>query len=244
MLGLLEYQAPTRSMLHRRLRRGIVFAIFLVGLSSSWGDRVEADPFARVLLYEQPPVAGGTSLLSNYGEQTVADDWVATSSLPLGAVRWWGTYAGDPNNLPAKDFFLSQILTDSGGLPGGINFGTFDPNNVTRTATGLFDGEGRPLFQFDAPLGFDIPQVVGHRYWLNLFDGSFGVVANQFLWAQGGSGNRTEAVANDASFLFRQADSDRAFELFFVPEPSAFVLLFLGLVALTGMVEWRKHRGR
>src|SRR5262249_49626960 len=130
---------PTSSMLHRRLRLGIVFAIFLVGLSSSWGDRVEADPIKTILLHEQPPVAGGTSLLSNYGvqTQTVADDWVATSSLPLGAVRWWGTYLGDPNNLPAPDVFGSMIGFAVGDLPFG-NFGSIMPQTVTRTTTGLF----------------------------------------------------------------------------------------------------------
>jgi hypothetical protein len=161
----------------------------------------------------------------------------------LGAVRWWGTYAGDPNNLPAPDFFVSQTLNDSGGLPDGLNFGSFAPETVTRTATGLFDGAGRPLFQFDAyVLDNHIQQVVGQRYWLNLFDFGVNDLVNDFLWAQGGGGNDTEVAGEN--FVFQRIAGDRAFELFFVPEPSAFALLFIGLVALGGMVEWRKHRGR
>ena len=116
---------------------------------------------------------------------------------------------------------------------------------MNRTATGLFDGQGQPLFQFDAYL-FSLPQqVVGQKYRLILFsgfNGPSGVVANDFLWAQGGGGNNTEAIGDN--YVFQRVDGNRAFELFLLPEPSALVPLFIGLVALAGMVEWRKHRGR
>jgi hypothetical protein len=159
----------------------------------------------------------------------MADDWLCTDPMPVWAVRWWGSYAGEttPRGVSYVPFNIG-IYATAGSHPSSK---PGEPPLLTSVSAqeqlvGI-DQAGDFVYEYNAYLRF--AQVYGTEYFLSI-DKPTGE-----NWGWHDSGGQHPVLDYAAVSLFGytgpwatfQPKTDLAFELM-VPEPSGVVLGLVG----------------
>ena len=71
---------------------------------------------SQAQLLTQPPSRTGMGFSDVQVGQSIAENFVLEPGQTIGAIRWWGGYAGF--SMPAEDRFEVVLYADRGGLPG------------------------------------------------------------------------------------------------------------------------------
>ena len=108
--------------------------------------------YAQVL-YEQPPLNGGESVLSgdSSGRERLADDFTLPRGSLLFNLRWWGSDLAPS----ATNLFRVTIFYHLGGYDEAFYIN--DVRSYSKAPTDLVDADGNPVFQYDFVLSF--PQI-------------------------------------------------------------------------------------
>ncbi len=187
-----------------------------------------------VVVDHQPTRSGGpfadTAFLDMFGDpqwQFLADDILLNSLATIRSVRWWGFY--DQDNPPASETFRMRFYDarPSDGLPGNVLFeeSFLDP---AREGTGqiVFTGVDPQEHVYFVELVTPFDLAANTPYWLEITQ--IGDLSTGFRWEDSVSGNREFAFRNS---IFPDWDiatqSELAFQLSTIPEPSTFILLLL-----------------
>ena len=194
-----------------------------------------------ILVDHQPANFGGLAsdtLFTDFpgGYQRVADDFTVAQAAVVNRIVWWGFY--DQNVMPSVDDMFRIRLYDqqpTAALPGNVLYEQ-SFSSVPRTWTGRF------IVTFGAPrelryeVGLSVPMTLNPLtpYWLEIVQD--GDVNSHFRWEQ--SQNTllngqafVNAVVGDWTQSFPSPQSNTAFQLITVPEPTS-AILFAFLIAL------------
>lgn len=104
------------------------------------------------------------------------EDSYTTSSL-----RWWGSMNGF-NGQGISNIDCFQIIVWNSGFGSQVTNQTIDLSNITATATGETNFFGEAIYEFYAPLAF---QVSSGSYFMNIGAKLNDAAGDQFVWSQG-----------------------------------------------------------
>ena len=161
-----------------------------------------------------------------------ADDFTLAAPELVNAIRFWGFYS-PTDTPPATDAFNVVFYANSGGLPNGSSvIASYNVGNPGRTDTGDdTDGGGLNIYVYDATFA-DHTFPAGH-YWVSVYNNTSGDANDNWAWARHAlPGNDARSLDGGATWLHEFSDSELAFQLIQVPEPST---IALALVALGGL---------
>lgn len=200
---------------------------------------------ASIVVDHQPHPFGGLGAdtefvpdpsLPGVSWQRAADDFLLLEPTTIRQVNWWGFYNED--NPPASETMRLRFLgaRAGDGLPDEGNVLREQlVQNPSRTWTGHLVATGiapREYF-FATTLSAELQLQANTNYWLEIVQ--VGVVATRFRWefslAQR-NGQATINPSHDWRTSYPGVESDTAFQLICVPEPSSALLLLLGVVAI------------
>ncbi|MGV3708260.1 MAG: PEP-CTERM sorting domain-containing protein [Gemmatimonas sp.] len=171
----------------------------------------------------------------NLSGMTSAEDFTLAQDYTVTGIRFWAFSLFGPSQYSGS--ITWGIYSDNVGLPGSMLFsGTASPIGVNQGP--LAFGGGFDQYQFDIATNFNLS---AGSYWVSLYNGPF-TGANYFYWqttAPNASSNvRGDLDPSDGNWEYT-AQNDYAFQLFgqatptsVVPEPTTYVLLATGLVAI------------
>ena len=191
---------------------------------------------ASYVVYSQGPQNSGPSYASCFSlplgcTQQVADDFTLTEDTLITDIHWWGNY--DTGTAPATDDFTITFYEDIFSRPGK----QLDALSITRqSASGLTNINGVPVFKYDALLSAPFEVLANTTYWVSIDNDPDGTA---WYWLQSTQGNGQNALQRDGWF---PGDSDVAFELTTVPEPTTLAVVAVGLAGIT--VLRRKKRAQ
>jgi hypothetical protein len=134
-------------------------------------------------VFSQPVVAGGPSIYSDteFGVQA-ADNFSLAAPAIIDSIRWWGTYI--PGGPPST--FQVRFFADFGGTPAIVPFSDQPIGPINPTATGLFDVNARPIFEFNSAVPVPVALAGGTPYYLSLLDTTAG---SGWAWTADGAGS-------------------------------------------------------
>ncbi len=160
--------------------------------------------------------------------QRVADDFVLTEPAIIRQVNFWGFYNAD--NPPSSEEMRLRILGARMGdaLPDESNVVREEMvQNPSRTWTGRLVATGiapREYF-FTTNLALELRLEASTAYWLEIVQ--VGAVDTRFRWEFSRADRNGQASINiihDWRNTFPGVDSDTAFQLSTIPEPSTLIL--------------------
>lgn len=213
----------------RWLRPALLLSVLLLSACSvGW---------AQPVIYQQPPVYVppngnvGLSFTSIYnaaaGGFLVYDNFIPTTTAPIGAVRWFGFYwdYAVPANNPVGPSTTSWTITfyaDNAGAPGAsLGSASLPAASVTTTqiGTALFGRDTVNVYRMDVPLPAPVPVTAGTKYWISIQSVQTAGPSPLFSWIEGTGG---DAVSLQQAILPGGAPAgppatvtgDRAFTLF------------------------------
>ena len=153
-------------------------------------SNIEA-PMSPLVFLDQAPnqvngvFADASCALCGTGQQTVADNFIATISNSttgiLGLVMWGGYY---PENIPnTTDDFTILVHSDAAGSPGTVIWSQSGLQADSRVSTGVvLFGVNEYMFTFDFTASPIMLPTTG-TYWIELFNNS--VESGNFFWETG-----------------------------------------------------------
>jgi hypothetical protein len=183
-------------------------------------------------------VITGVDRLSDHTVNMVmANDWLCDGSGPIVAVRWWGSYIGSSTIIPTgyiNNFDIS-IHSSVGSHPSSLPSTSLEFwGNVTAQQEFVgYDAAGDAVYRYDAYLPTPFVQVNGTEYFLDI-DRPTG---QNWGWHEAAlpwpvldwAAYGTSHVGPWATY---SPNTELAFELMIIPEPSTIALLALGGVLL------------
>lgn len=191
---------------------------------------------AAVLL-SQAPMGGGQGFYANINTpQQIADDFALGGAVSLEGITWWG---GDDGNAQPDDNFLVRIYSSVAGT--GTVLHAYSPGaSATRASTGLNDGAGNSVYQYDFVLASpeSLPAGTYHLFVQNLGN-------TDWFWLEGTSNSSAFSFRSDDSDTWSPSSYDVAFSLNGVrqqaiPEPASTALLLAAGIALA-LARRRAH---
>jgi hypothetical protein len=221
------------------------------------GGIAEAD---GVVVYDQPAESPFNTRASQFFPSTgsfgftVFDNFTLTATAAIGEVGWQGSYVDTINlaNNPAtpnSTGFGIEFFADNAGVPGALLAGdTYGLAAVNETFAGLQPNSigslnlTIPFFNYNVALSSPFVAQAGVQYWLRIYSLSPLPAANEPQWAWNSSAvGDQQSLQFLGSDFFAQVNSDRAFTLVAVPEPSTLLLTLTGF-GLLGACRLRQQR--
>lgn len=216
-------------------------AMFVLALVAACGTRAFATPVTL-----QPPVwsgnganvgVGWTSQTANGTGFVTFDDFGYGAATTVNHATWFGIYLnadftdGAPNT--SRWDILINDDTGPGGTPGNRIGGLLNAPTVRTTlGSGFFGNNAVTVYEFDADFT-PFTAAAATKYWFAPVSvGVLGNFAPFFSWIEGTGGDGSSVQIELTNFVPTNEfvrDTDRAFTLEAVPEPSTLVLLGLGL---------------
>ncbi|MFO0974664.1 MAG: hypothetical protein U1A27_14675 [Phycisphaerae bacterium] len=207
---------------------GFVLALLLAGPGPAWGQ-----------LVNQPPNQSGgptsdTDFINMFGQQSwqqLAEDFTLSAPADIRKIRWWGFY--DQDNPPASEVMRIRFYgaRPGDGLPGAVLQET-QVANPLRVATGRIVAVGIAPheYRYEAILPALFSAAAGVPYWIEIVQ--VGDVNTKFRWEDSSIGNDRWLFLNPTGpdWQVPVTLSDRAYEMFAVPEPGAAALVVSALV--------------
>jgi len=201
----------------------------------------------------QPSDTEHRSWLSNRlweSPEVLADDFECTDPLPIGAVRWRGTYFTSAVRPDGWATFHISFHLSLGqhpySLPGPM-VAFYDQVRAEEVFTGLYDSLGHAVYRCDAylPQWFDqyyysqLSDIPG-ELWIDICQPSH---VDEWCWSET-AGNYLDysvyAETHNGPWFSWDVGPDMAFEIMTIPEPATMDLFGLGVAGLIA----RRRRAR
>lgn len=155
-----------------------VFIFFLILMGMLSGVAV-----AQTVILNQAPDQVRSYACDNDGyDQTLADNFLLTSTSTITQIRIWGTYR-PTGTAPAIDNFTVIFHSDSAGLPGAA-ISTQNNVPVGRQATGNTISTGGSEYVYTLTLTTPVTLTPG-TYWVEIFNDTPADTDDNFSWETG-----------------------------------------------------------
>ena len=190
---------------------------------------------AGIIYDNGSPIGGEQAAYSDLGSRFIsADDFLLSEADTVRAVVVYGAY-DSYGPAPTSDRFSVVFYADSNGRPDGASgpLASSAASVQSRTDTGLRSVNGsRPFFQYNLILEQPQRFQAGVPVWLSVFNDTSQLdTEGVWLWAWAYGGNGRQSSDRGSTWL-GGGNSQKYFQLLNVPEPSAALLLGLGLGVL------------
>ena len=194
---------------------------------------------ASPIVYSQPVSYSGSWRASESANGVQVfwsyDNFTLSADRHLTGVTWWGAYVNyGTNTLPAPDTtaFEFRFYADAGSKPGNLLYAqstsTFTPFYLGGSTV---DGEPASVYRLSADLPLAFNAQGGTTYWLSIVSHSATYTPIVFAWGVGTGGDAL-SLQNGSGAAFQSFNTDRAFQLRSVPEPSSLALVTLAFGTL------------
>jgi hypothetical protein len=171
-----------------QILRVLFLSLLLIAISSGF-------VFAQTVILNQVPNQVGEWGSDPGDQQSLADNFIVSSTAKVTQIRIWGAY-GRTNTAPATDNFTVIFHADSAGLP-GATISTQNNVPVVRQATG---GTVVGFTEYVYTLTLATPVIfTPGTYWVEIYNETASVTDN-FGW-ETGTVDPTNGIPNSAFSL-------------------------------------------
>lgn len=220
-------------------------AFLLVSVAGVRADYITLPvKWSQPIGFTDPQTIYGVDRLSDHTVGAVmANDWLCDDGSPIVAVRWWGSYIGqsavDPTPfVNAFDISIhASVGTHPFSLPSDSALELYTSVTAQQEFVG-YDEVGDAVYRYDAYLPSPYPQQMGVEYFLDIdlptgqnwgwHDAA--LPYPNLDWA-------AMAPTHQGPWSTFQPNTELAFEIMTIPEPTTCVLLGLAGLAL---LRWRR----